>query len=68
MRCAVFLHGRARHSDARQAARGRVFEPPGLEPSDASSVPRHGVHDRRRPLAPAATGSAPACLVGPTRL
>eukprot|EP00966_Prymnesium_polylepis_P078382 1817140-Prymnesium_polylepis.1 len=25
--------------------------------------PRHGVHDRRRPLAPAATGSTPACLV-----
>eukprot|EP00966_Prymnesium_polylepis_P266525 6156940-Prymnesium_polylepis.1 len=30
--------GRARRSDARQAARGRAFEPPGLEPSDASTV------------------------------
>eukprot|EP00966_Prymnesium_polylepis_P279858 6465606-Prymnesium_polylepis.1 len=26
-----------------------------------------GVHDRRRPLALAATGSDPTCLVGPTR-
>eukprot|EP00966_Prymnesium_polylepis_P199308 4618175-Prymnesium_polylepis.1 len=35
------------------------------------SGPRHGVHTTgggHRPPAPAATGSAPACLVGPTRL
>ena len=30
--------GRARRSDAHQAARGRAFEPPGVEPSDASTV------------------------------